>query len=120
MDEVLEILSGSRSRGSSDADLDDLLDYLDDRLDIASLASLERVARGAEEPRRPEVAEVDRLLEKVDVCSVSTLLLMSLLRFTYRHRAHLPHWDSFRDLVVRELRVREPGRWENLLGGLLE
>lgn len=119
-DEILEMLHGSRDAQGQDALLDDLLDYLDEMLDIASLASLARTVRGEDPPERPEVSEVDELLGEVDVCSVSTLLLMSLLRFTFQHRAYLSQWGSFRDLVVRELRVREPERWDDLLRGLVD
>jgi len=121
---ILAMLHGSVDapveEGVMDPRLKSLLRYLDDKLDISSLGALARAFHDVEEPPSPHGSEVNDLLAAVDVRRVSTLLLMSVVRFTCRSRGVLPAWYALRDDAAREFKKREPGRWREILTGLLE
>lgn len=121
---LLEMLHSSRDALADakavDEQIDTLFGAVDDMLDVASLDSLSRNLYKQPPRRSPYETEVNTLLASVDVCRVSTVMLVSLLTITYSKRTLLSEWVKLRDLARHELQVREPERWRGLLGGLLE
>jgi hypothetical protein len=124
IEDVLEYLhaSGETADDASrqDQHLDRLLDDLDGMFDVASLGALARNFHGVEPPPSPYAGVCNEILEKVEPSRVSTLMLMSLVRFTCGRRGMLPAWYQLRDDAVVQLRGRLPDRWKALMTGLLE
>lgn len=123
-EDVLGYLHGSidipEDASRSDKMLDRLLGDLDEMLDIASLGALARAFHKVDEPPTPHASTCDRILREVDVSRVSILLMMSLVRFTARHRAQLPAWYDCRDRVVAEMKARKHPDWRETMLGLLD
>ena len=124
VDDVLEYLHASGQMPDDatrrDQQLDRLMDDLDGMLDIASLDSLARSLYKIEQPSSPYAKVCNEILEKVEPARVSTLMLMSLVRFTCRSRAELPAWYQLRDDTVAELKKRDHSNWKDLMQGLME
>jgi len=124
VDEVLEFLHASgatpEDAPGGDQELDKLMEILDGMLDIASLDSLARGLHKMEPKSSPYAKVCDELLSKVEPARVSTLLLLSLVRFTCSRREMLPAWYVLRDDAVAEIKKRLPDRWESIMMGLLE
>lgn len=121
VERLLEFLHSTRDGGlDEDVQLDRLLADLDDMLDICSLDSLARTVHNKPPRETPYMQECNMVLEKVDVCRLSTMMLISLPRFTYSKKEFLPAWDKLCQIAVAETRVREPETWKDLMHGLYE
>lgn len=115
---LLEMLHSSRDALADAKAVDEQIDTLFGAVD--DMDSLSRNLYKQPPRRSPYETEVNTLLASVDVCRVSTVMLVSLLTITYSKRTLLSEWVKLRDLARHELQVREPERWRGLLGGLLE
>jgi len=121
VEKLLVFLHATRDgQMSEDEQLDRLLGDLDDMLDIASLGALSRVFYKQDPAHTPHAEECNSLLEQVDVCRLSTQMVVSLVRFTCSKQSLLPAWGKLCELAVREVKVREPSTWEALMTGLYD
>jgi len=118
--DLLEFLHATRDNDDPRRDLGRLIHDVNDMLDIASLDTIARNFHGDEPKDTPGRPEANELLENVDVCCLSTQMLVGLARYTFSKRALLPAWPKFVELAVAECRVRHPNKWESLMSGLYE
>lgn len=86
---------------------------------IGKLTDLARLTINASE--NSDFDLIDEILEKIDINKSSTLVLVALIRYTYRMNPFLKNWFSFKDKCMNKLIQREgEEKAKRLMIGIVE
>ena len=124
---LLELLHGTRAvcDGSSDETqaerklISEIFRRINELGQVASLDSLARNFFGKPPVSSPGLAELNQVLERVDVSKLSSSAIITILRGPASKKALLPAWERVRDHAYWELRDRKKDV-DRLLWGLFE